>query len=207
MDKKILIRSVLIVIVALFLIGGATFILSKKENNASFPAIQQVPTIAKNLPSTIEKKYVDSSGFTFTYPDDVMVNKKEINDQITYADINLTSSKAAGNISFLVADTKVKSLEQYLLGNGASISATVKEVTLNNFPAREITQNGAVTTVALDQGILFKITMQPGNHMQYWEKIYKTIISSFSFAAPQTSSEAVPDYSGDDAVLEEETIE
>ena len=212
MDKR-MIKSIMVVAIVLLLGGGFFYyVLSQKNTSSSLLEKQPVVQTAQNLrPSQTAKTYTDNSGFTFQYPDDVILKKKDTNDQSTYANVEITSSVAGGKLSLIVSDTKILSTYDWVAKNASAPAAIAKDVKLGDIQAREITIGDSLTTVAIDKGILFTIKVDPQGEKDYWSSVYNTIFSSFSFvssasdvAAPASSSS---DQSVGDVTLEEETVQ
>ncbi len=208
MDKSIMAKSVGFVGIILILSGGFMYMLLQRNTSSSPIEKTPVVQVTQKLPSQTVKTYADSSGFTFNYPEDVALTKQEINDTITYANLELTSTKAPGKISVNIQDSNVTSIDQWLAKNTqASVSATAKEVKLGDLSAREIKVEDTLVTAALDKGILFTIKIDPQSEKDYWFAVYNTILSSFSFAAPQAAAPASDSGGGNDVFLEEDVVE
>ncbi len=202
MDRRILLKSIVIVGIMLVIGGGAMYYFLPIKGE------QPVVSTTQKLPSQTVKTYTDGSGFTFNYPEDVVLTKQDINDSITYSNLELTSAKSPGKISVKIQDSDVASIDQWLAKNTkASVSATAKEVKLGDLSAREIQVGDAFVTAALDKGILFTIKVDPQKEKDYWVSVYNAILPSFSFVSPSAAPVASSDQSSDDVVLEEETTQ
>lgn len=207
MERKMVIK-LLGIGVAVLIVAIATYVIFRPNEQQT--SSQSEETVAAKTPASTVKTYTDSAGFSFSYPEDVTVSKKDINDQITYANVELTSSTVEGNMSFIAQDTKIKSLDEWLSKIVKSTSsAATKEVTLDNLPARQVTTRDKITTAVLDQGILFTIEVLVKTEKDYWTSVYNTVLSSFSFVAPQSSAaSSTGEESSDEVVFEgEETVE
>lgn len=197
MNKKLVIISIFV----LLIIGGiAGWFYFNRTIKTSLES--QKSSLSKNLPSQNLKEYLSDSGFSFGYPEDLTLDNKKASDSATYADISLTSPKVPGQITIKISDTKLKSLEDYSRG---------KEITLAGIPAWEInSQDGGLSTAALDQGILFIIKVSPENEQDFWLSAYKTLISTFAFSSGASGSSNVEGSgdTGQEVIFEgEETIE
>ncbi len=208
MKNKVFIRSIGLVVFLIVVIGIGAFLLQKR--NAASESAQQKQDVVKEvekIPSATTKTYSDESGFTFVYPNDVVVSKKENTDSATYANIEITSNVAPGTITLRVEDTKVKSVEEWTAKNISATQSASKDIKLGNLSAREITSNNKIVSLALDQGILFRLEVIPDKEKSYWMSVYNTILSSFSFAMPQAAAPASNSGGGDDVSVEEDVVE
>lgn len=196
-------------VVILLIAFGVFFFSSSKKQEQVTPSLQTVPVEAKKVPSQTTKTYTDDVGFQFDYPDDLIVTKKESTSSASYANLEIESKAVSGAIKFAVEDTKVKSLDEWF--SKALFPAVeglkIKETKLGAITAREIIIGDKITTVALDQGIIFKLDVIPGQEKQYWLNVYNTFLSSFSFVVPQSTSSSTGSNVGEDIILEEEVIE
>lgn len=161
----------------------------------------------KAEPSKTFLEYIDPSGFTFNYPDNLSITKKEIEDDNVYADLQLSSNETNGSLSLKVSDSKFKSLDEWLKSNKIESNKNTKEVKLGNLNALEVYLNDRLILASLDQGILFNIEM-PLIEKDFWISVYNKILTDFSFASPDsTSSEEISastdiSFEGEDVVVE-----
>ncbi len=196
------------VVLLIAIIVGIWFFFSQPKNTSSEKQ-QQSKVQKETVPSATIKTHIDEAGFQFNYPDDLTFNKKESTSSAVYADIELTSNQVPGILTFRVEDTKEKTIDAWVKKNisSASPSAT-KEVTLGSLPAKQMDMSDTIVTIAIDQGIFFRLEIMPKKEKNYWESVYNTLLSGFSFVAPQApASSGESSVSGDDVVLEEEIIE
>lgn len=206
MNKKIIIVVVILFVVGV--IGGILFFNKPNEPVVSSGEENSTPTvIVIKTPSETLKEYTDPSGFIFSYPDDLTFNIKKITDTSVYSSGELVSKDSNGSITFVVADSKIKSFAEWKKQNVATESA-VKETTLGTLAANAVTSDKGITLLAFDQGVLFSFEIIFGNEKDYWTKAYNTIISSYAFSAPaassNTSTSVSSDAGSDDVILESE---
>lgn len=214
MNKSLAIRLSIACGIFAVLASVAFYLLKPKSTVSPISSVNpptKVTDILENMPSEQLKEYLDDSGFSFNYPNDVQISKKEISDNITYANLELTSSKAKGSITIKIADTKLKSVDDWFLENKIStLSAIKKDIKIGDILGQEVTVANKLMAATLDQGILFTIEVDHQNQ-KYWQTVYDTIASSFNFVPQQTKIETetapLEDSSGSDVILEEETIE
>jgi hypothetical protein len=203
MNKKILF---IIIIVCILLIGAYFFIFLSKQNSATSAEETSDTTInvptKKPMPSATTKTHTDEAGFTFEYPDDIVLTPKKATDAATYADIELTSPDNPGNIEIKVTDTKLKTLDAWLKANNVSTEgATFKPVTLAELDAKQMTTSKGTVVATIDNGVLFTIMLTEPKDKDYWQAVYDKIISTFAFVATEEqtntpSSSGAADTSG-----------
>lgn len=201
-----------LVILALGIIGAFYIFQSKKAVSplSSKPQSNEALNIEQIQPSETLKDYTDSAGFSFKYPEDVVVKSKDTSDPATYASIELTSNKIKGSMSMKVLDTKVKSVDDWFAENALTASATArKQIKMGEISGKEVAVNNKTIAAGLDQDILFTVEVDAQNQ-KYWTSVYNTILSSFTFVSQETNSTEVTtldDSGSGDVLLEEETVE
>ena len=77
---------------------------------------QTEPTPTPILPSATKEPFSDESGFTFSYPADVVVNQQDL-AKSDYAHLSLMSTRAEGSLRILASDTAVTSIDAWLFYN------------------------------------------------------------------------------------------
>lgn len=168
------------------------------------PAITQQETAKEISPSETLKEYSDPSGFTFSYPDNLSLVAAEINDNNTYADLQLSSKDVSGSLNLKISDSKFKTIDEWLKLN-SSAGATTRDVKLGSLKAKEIKIKDRMLLGALDQGIFFSIEM-PLIEEKFWTKVYNRILADFSFAAPDSAAPQAADTSSGDVIFEGEEV-
>lgn len=182
---------------------GVFYTTQSKKTISSQPLENKIDFVEKE-PSKTLKVYTDSAGFSFKYPQDIQVSKKDTtNDATAYANLEISSSQAKGSISVKVLDTKLKSIEDWFLENKLTVA---KEIKIGEIAGKEANMNNKITAAALDRNVLFTIEVDSQNQ-KYWVDIYQTVLSSFNFVPQQASSPQSSDSSPDDVILQEETVE
>lgn len=204
--KNIKLILIICIIVVIAVLG---FVLLKPENNnlktgsLLNPLTNQIKTTE---PSKTLKEYQDPAGFSFEYSDNLSITNNEIEDNSTYASLQLTSNDVSGNLSLTIVDSKYKTIEDWLKANKEATIGNPKEVKLGNLKAYEIKTNDRLLTAAIDQGILFTIEM-PLVEEGFWTKVYNQISTSFSFGLPEnTTSSTNTGYSNSDITFEGEEV-
>lgn len=168
------------------------------------PLTSSINQLTKEVaPSQTLTQYSDPSGFTLSYPDNLSITKWDIEDNITYADIQLSSKDVNGSLSLKITDSNFFSLDAWIKSN-TNNPKNSKTVKLGNLEAREIKLEDRLLLGALDQGILFTVEV-PLVEEKFWSKVYTTVLSNFSFAAPETASSG-DTVSADDVSFEGEEV-
>lgn len=208
MKKPVLFGSLAIVVLIITIVA-VFFFLQKRNAPLGSEQKQEVVEKVENIPSKTTKKYTDEAGFQFDYPDDLTLSKKESTSSAVYSEVAASSQKVAGSLSFIVEDTKTKTPGEWITKNLSASASATKEVKLGNLVAKEIMVTGKIVTVAIDQGILFRFDVMPEKDLSYWQSVYNTILSSFSFVAQQNTSvsSGTSDAGESDVSVEEDTIE
>lgn len=198
---KILILSA--VAVFLLVIVGIYLFNLNKNGSLVAPIAQQLAKEA--TPSESLTRYSDPAGFILSYPDNLSITKKDIEDQSIYADIQLSSKDLSGSLSLKITDSKFSSLDEWVKSN-TNDPKNSKEVKLGNLKAEEIRLSDRLLLGALDQGILFTIEV-PLVEEKFWSKVYESVLANFSFAAPEAATSGGVDSSGDVSFEGEEVVE
>ena len=189
MGKKIAVFSALI-------LGLIIVFLLISVRNQSKNSISNLPAQARIQPSETLIEYVDPSGFTFSYPDNLSLTKNETADEGTYADILLSANGVNGSLNLKIVDSEFKSIEEWVKG-------TPTEKKLGNLKALEVRLKDRLLLGSLDQGVLFTIEM-PLLEEDFWMKVYDKVLANFSFAPP---AEAATGSSADISFEGEEVVE
>src|SRR3989344_4122962 len=117
MRKQVVIAvgGIVLIVLAVF---GAFFLNNRKQ--AAPQSAKQVEVV---LPSTTLAEFTDSSGISFSYPDDLSVSASKNLDDTTYAQIQVTSIDYPGSIIVRAADETIASLDTWIKGNAKLASA------------------------------------------------------------------------------------
>ncbi|MBI2022637.1 hypothetical protein HYS97_02225 [Candidatus Daviesbacteria bacterium] len=206
MSKKTLLLAAILAASAL----GGVFIYSSQKNNLANP-ISNINITPKNAkPSQTFIEYADPAGFTFSYPDNLSISKTEIEDQSTYADLQLFSKEVDGSVNLKIADSKFKSLGEWFKQNQIPSSNTPIEKKLGNLKALEVKTADRLYLGALDQGVLFTVEV-PLVEQDFWLKVYDKVLADFTFGSPEVANSAEsagsqPTNSSNDVVFEGEEV-
>lgn len=178
-------------------------LLRPKSNSANAPI--DLPEAKKEtLPSETFIEYTDPAGFTFSYPDNLSIEKNEVVDANTYADLQLFSKDVSGSLSLRITDSKFKSLADWLKASEIPSTNTPSEKKLGELKALEVKTNDRLMLAALDQGVLFSLEV-PLIEQDFWMKVYEKVLADFTFAPPETAAAGVSN-SSDEIVFEGEEV-
>lgn len=188
-------------------IGVFYFLQPKKTiSPISQKSLENEIIIAEKEPSKTLKEYSDDAGFSFQYPQDVQINKKDItNDQTAYARVEMVG-QTKGGISIKVLDTKLKTVDDWFLKNNYTSG---KEIKIGELSGKEANVNSKIIAAALDRSVLFIVEVDAQNQ-KYWQNVYGVILSTFNFVTEEQNNALETQASDgvlDDVVLEEEIVE
>lgn len=181
-------KTVALIVVAVIIIalGGLFLITQPKDQSPNISA--DLPDAKKEVkPSETFIEYTDPSGFSFSYPDNLSIEKNEAMDNNTYADLQLFSKDVSGSLALRITDTKLKTLNEWV--KEASGSATPVEKQLGNLKALEVRTSDRIILGAIDQGVLFNIEV-PLLEEDFWTKVYDKVLADFSFTVPDSATTA-----------------
>ena len=183
MEKKVVIGVVVCLIISGVVTGWLISRSLDKEKSVS-PLSQQEQTQSPEiLPSEVLKDYMDSVGFSFKYSEDLAVESHAVSDAVTYTDVEISSSKVDGSIVFRAVDTTLAAVDAWFKEQNIATSSS-REIILAGIPALEVKVNDTILVAAIDQGVLFTIKVLPKGEDVFWESVYTTLVSTFSFNQP-----------------------
>jgi hypothetical protein len=195
MNKKVIILiSVAVLILAG--VGGYFFVSFKnKSNKTSIPT--DVTTTAGETASA-DLDYLDSSGFSFSYPKSLRVEDITPSDDSYYSKLALT--KSGGKLTVTVKDETAKTVDEFLSSDDYYKNATISgATTLAGIPAKQYLVDGKLMTVALKDGILYLI--EGNKDGDFWEGTQGVVVSTFAFGQKSSgSSDANTTYEPEEVV-------
>lgn len=188
------------------LVGIGIFLLnpSNQKDSLVIPLTNQLEQTKKILPSETLIDYQDPSGFTLSYPDNLSITKNDIEDENTYADIDLTTKGVNGSLSLKISDSKFKTIEEWLNLNKEAAIQPPKEVKLGSLTGMEVKLNDRLLLGVLDKGVFFDIEI-PLVEEDFWMKVFEKVLVSFSFVSPESASSQI-DTSSDAVAFEGEEV-
>jgi len=206
MQKKII---VIVAVVGTLVLGGGLWWLSKGSGKGTPVSPEVSQTSSEPAQSSAEAlTWEDPAGFTFEYPQGTKINNHP-EDEVNYANLEMTYSANDGKILILAQDTTLKKISDW---EKTQIKFSMDK--LGGKEAKKISLNTGETTIGtLDSAILFTIQVTPGTDSQFWQKAFDQIVTSFKFWQPTPaqsgSNSATSGTSGGsgDIIEEEEIIE
>jgi hypothetical protein len=202
-QKKVII---ILAIVVVLLIGGGVWWFGKGQGNPS-PVVpggeEPLSRPTDKLSSSNTKTWNDPAGFTFEYSSGLAINNHP-EDQINYANLEITSIGKTGSILIMAGDTKLKKIADW------EKTQTKSEITtLGGKEAKKITLNTGETEIgAIDSGILFTIKMNLSSDSSlFWSDSFDQIIKSFTFVYPTTAPSSAGGDGSSEIIEEEEVIQ
>lgn len=205
MNKKIILVAFFSTVFIIGIIVLFSIRESEERKNLASEVNSQNSRISdmEKMPSNTMKKYLDQSGFSFSSPDNIKIEKKE-SDSL-YADLILSTNEVNGNITFTVSDSKYDSLENWKDNNLENLTGLlINESELGSLSGASFNNKDKITLIAIDQKIEFKMVVDYKDHKKYWENVYKSIRDSFAFTSPSTSQST---NTGSEASSEEVSFE
>jgi len=173
----------------------------------SHPQKKTVSTILQKKPAPTKevarklKEYTDSSGFKFSYPENLKLDIKDISSSNSmYADLTLTSSSKKGQLNIKVNDITKTFFDEFLKDK------TTIQTKLDDVDAYQYQEKRKLVTTAYDQGVQFTLTADQSQEKNYWFEINKQIINSFKFVQPQTPATSSGGGGEDSVVFEGEEV-
>ncbi len=187
MTKKILIALLVFTIAVI----GYVVLSTSKSKNIISPIVvdKQTAVSPTRLPSS-DIKYIDEAGFSFAYPDNLILKKIETKDQTVYSSIEITSKDHKGKLSIIAVDSQFTKIADYF-----KKEKTIRKLKLADLEAGQIDKDGKLVTAALDQGVLFTLTADYQNSKAFWLTVNNKILASFAFVPP-AQQESVSQESG-----------
>ncbi len=198
MNKKIII---LILIFGLILVAGK-FLLFPGSQKISLDSPAQQAVNVPDVPSDILKSYMDPSGFSFNYPDNLSLAPNELTDA-TYAEVQLSAKGVEGSLILKITDSKFANLDEWVKSI-KDAQDTPKEAKLGSLKALEIKTPNGLKLAAIGQGVIFSVDVSQSD---FWNKVYSKVIAGFSFALPSQDGASSSDGSSDVIFEGEEVLE
>lgn len=192
---------IILATVGIIILAGGIWWFARSKKEVSSPVIPGSP---ETFPTTVKSKLLtwnDPAGFTFQYSSELSINNHP-EDQVNYANLEITASGKTGSILIMASDTKLKKIVDWEKTQTKSSAAT-----LGGKEAKEISLSTGETAIgSIDSAILFTIKMTPGNDSVFWQKNYDKIISSFGFWYPTPAQSSSGGGGGSSDIIEEEEI-
>lgn len=180
MNTKIMFIGVGVLVIAV--IGFFVYRTVQYDAKSSGKVNTSTNSSPQSVSSQAVQEYSDPAGFKFSYPDSASVAPKKTTDDNTYSSLEIASSSTAGKITIDAVSSDLLTLDDMIVSKTG-----VTDVKLADLTAKQYTEKGNLVTLALDEGVLFTITTSSGGNVDYWKEVNNKIISTFTFALPETT--------------------
>ena len=189
MNKKLIILPASAILVIIILL---VFIF--KDQLSGFLGISS----SSNQTSQQEKKpeynfewtwWEDSAGFAFEYPQGFEINDHP-DDEINYANLELTSQDKSGRIIILVNDTEYSDIEAWLendelVKEGSGLGTEVASMSAK----KVVLEEGREVAGFIDwDQVIYTVDVE-GEDKYYWQAVYNQLLSSFKLMPLEGESE------------------
>lgn len=213
MRKKI----VIILIIVAFILAGISiyfFVSSsnpqtKEETASPISENEAVQEEAEQPPSTSLKEYTHEAGFTFSYPESLTIQEKQVQDETVYADIAISSGESTGEIAIKAEDSKIKTAKEWITAKKiAPTPETIKKVTIAELSGEQFVTATQTITLVSDQSVLFSFILTNADTSTFLKDAYDRIIETFAFVKKETTEQTTSQPTTDegDVISEEEEI-
>jgi len=139
----------------------------------------------------------DAAGFAFEYPQSFEINDHP-EDEINYANLELTSQDKSGRIIILVNDTEYADIEAWLendelVKEGSGLGTEVASMSANKVVLKEGREVAGF--IDWDQ-VIYTVDVE-GEDKDYWQAVYDQILTSFKLIPLEgESQETFTDWMG-----------
>ena len=139
----------------------------------------------------------DAAGFAFEYPQSFEINDHP-EDEINYANLELTSQEKSGRIIILVNDTEYADIEAWLendelVKEGSGLGTEVASMSANKVVLKEGREVAGF--IDWDQ-VIYTVDVE-GEDKDYWQAVYDQILTSFKLIPLEgESQETFTDWMG-----------
>ena len=196
-------------VIAMVVLGLVIYSLAKPKTlvTPSGNSVGPRPSPAVKMEVNSNSSYLDSSGFSFKYPDSITVSDDTPADGSYYALVTLKNPADKMMMTVKVKDVTYKTVEDWLAKDKeAPKNPTILgKTSLNGINGSQFAGSGKLITTAIDQGVLYLFESLKDDG--FWEKTHQQVVSTFVFTNPAESKSPSGGQSvGSDAVYEAEEI-
>lgn len=204
------------IIGVIVLILGWFFLFNKGKEGIVSPTPDTASNQAAGGQAGTEKliKYEDEAGFSFEYPEGLTVRDITPEDDISYSELEISSSQHPGIAKIRVADTQCLTIENWLRKcNSRKEFGDSRDVTLAEMEGKQVrlSQPETLQTVVIEDGVEYLVESpltEPDG--AFWNKVHNDIIFSFALneVTPVANSfnEQAGAAGGGEAIIEEEEV-
>jgi len=205
MSKKILIPASLILLAGLA--GGGYYFFQIRTQNLTPQAIDlPTPTPTEEIKEIVFKVYEDEAGFTFSYPESLIVTEKDLDESDVYSSLELTSFDYPDEkIIVKIADTTQKSTDKWLKAEIDETQISTSEAKLASLAGVKVNYPQSLVFLALDSSISFFVQSPKSN--VFWTNSFEKILETFTLElAPKNTTTTGSSTSGSEIIDEGEEI-
>lgn len=202
MRKNIIIASIVLTILV---VGGGVFFFTRIQSNS-----KKALTLVKISPTPETETYLtwdDEVGFTLQYPENLIVNKHD-EDQDNYAHLEFTSSSKKGNIIVWAKDTTAADVKAWVKTEKEFKNASPIDTTLGGQPAKKIMLSDPQKKIIIGtvyDGLLFTIE-ETSDDTSAWNNEFTKLSDSFTFK-PTESNQSTGTTVSDDSESSNEVVD
>lgn len=160
--KTLIIGATLVVLI--FLSVGYYLNISQKQKPLLKPLVTSNETIPTQTPTVKTLNYTDPLGYTFSYPDNLVLNNHP-EDQTNYSNVELLSSDKKNDIKFLVADTNFSDINDWATKDQSVKDGNSLDSKLGSLTAKKVFLSSANKIVlgAIWNGMLLTVEVSPAD--------------------------------------------
>ncbi len=206
-------KKIIFIILGITVVVLTSILLVYLQFKSSTKNLQNAEIIPTPMISEDLAIWTDQSGFTFQYPKSLQLNTHS-EDEENYAHLELTSATHSGNLIVWAKDTTSDSIQGWA---DQSKEKGFIDTTLDGESAKKLLISGEtqkLSTSTVYGGYLYQIEVDLTD-LDYWNKIYDTVSSTFKFVPVQdeigktdvTSQDSQEQDFGQEVYDEEDVIE
>ena len=178
MSKKV---KIVIAIISVGLIGIAAYLLLKPQQKA-IPSETELKIEGATVLSAETAVHQDWAGFSFEYPQELIIEEIELNDDSVYSSLEI--GKANGEkLTLRISDTQFADLESWQKDfETINVIDTIREIYWANIPGLQLSYGipKKMLTVAMENGVIYTLESQ-FDQDDYWDKAQQMVLNSFEF--------------------------
>ncbi len=141
----------------------------------------------EELEKPAETKYDDPAGFSFSYPDNLLIEESDIKDSALYSHLVITSEKHKGTIEIKVMDSNFSTTSAWLKKQSEEQKKLPSvPIKLADIEGTEYESETTIRAVAIDSDkILYDIQTMFNGDKDFWLSVHRKIVNTFVFAEPE----------------------
>lgn len=197
--SKSKISTIIFLLVIAGIATGVLFVYKPVKQLSLSPTAK---TTTQEIGIKSDKVYKDESGFSFKYPEDLIIKDVTPEDNSYYSVLSL--KKEGKELKISMQDTTYKTPDKWLEKEVVSPEgvSVVGATSLGGLSAKQYSDGEKLWTVAIDQGILYSIVGPKDG--RFWEKLHDLVVSTLAFSKPEQPAGGTG--SGGGAIYEEDEV-